>query len=300
MQLDRTDPDSAAAIVSTLCPDVDARRSWARYALESIAVASAVSPDSWAISLVQNLVRLNVGQIAVLELWAGVAVLYCCAPVRVKPSTALRPYRNWQGYLAVKAKTERWRIDASALPSVPQSLIEKHTELVRLAALSKKRTPHHGAHSPGLVTYLEKELRGVATIEEHLLPEEVVWDSYPEGAVRKVTVNAYERNPAARELCIQHYGAQCYVCGLDFGAVYGPTAQGYIHVHHLKSLSEIRTEYEVDPIADLRPVCPNCHAVIHLGGNARTIEEVRTLVETARRANPAVQRTAGQLGSRDT
>ena len=38
---------------------------------------------------------------------------------------------------------------------------------------------------------------------------------------------------------------------------------------------------EVDPVADLRPVCPNCHAVIHLGGACRTIEEVRRLLKSA-------------------
>ncbi len=34
--------------------------------------------------------------------------------------------------------------------------------------------------------------------------------------------------------------------------------EGFIHVHHLKPLSEVGYEYRVDPIRDLRPVCPNC------------------------------------------
>jgi predicted HNH restriction endonuclease len=59
--------------------------------------------------------------------------------------------------------------------------------------------------------------------------------------------------------------------------VYGPLAEGFIHVHHVKQLSEIGAEYEVDPVADLRPVCPNCHAVIHLGGECRGIDQVRQL-----------------------
>jgi 5-methylcytosine-specific restriction protein A len=68
------------------------------------------------------------------------------------------------------------------------------------------------------------------------------------------------------------------MCGLNFGAVYGSLAEGFIHVHHVKPLSEISAEYEVDPIADLRPVCPNCHAVIHLGGQCRSTEEGRQLL----------------------
>lgn len=99
-----------------------------------------------------------------------------------------------------------------------------------------------------------------------------------EGAVCQVIVNAYERNPIARTRCIAHYGPSCVVCGFDFGAVYGPLAEGFIHIHHLKPLSQIGAEYEVDPVADLRPVCPNCHAVIHLGGECRDIEEVSQLL----------------------
>jgi 5-methylcytosine-specific restriction protein A len=100
-----------------------------------------------------------------------------------------------------------------------------------------------------------------------------------EGAACQVTINAYERNPIARRLCIDHYGPTCMVCGFNFRAVYGPLAEGFIHVHHVTPLSEIGEEYEPHPVADLRPVCPNCHAVIHLGGECRSIEEVRQLLQ---------------------
>jgi predicted HNH restriction endonuclease len=96
-----------------------------------------------------------------------------------------------------------------------------------------------------------------------------------EGAVCRVSVNAYERNPEARRQCIEAHGTSCCICGFSFGAVYGEVAEGYIHVHHLRSLSEIGGEYVVDPVTDLRPVCPNCHAVLHRRIPAFTIEEVR-------------------------
>ncbi len=38
------------------------------------------------------------------------------------------------------------------------------------------------------------------------------------------------------------------VCGFNFGAAYGPAADGLIHVHHLNPLSEIGAEYVVDPV----------------------------------------------------
>jgi 5-methylcytosine-specific restriction protein A len=43
-------------------------------------------------------------------------------------------------------------------------------------------------------------------------PDEVVAPGrYVEGATRKISVNSYERNPAARRACIDHYGAGCSV-----------------------------------------------------------------------------------------
>lgn len=105
-------------------------------------------------------------------------------------------------------------------------------------------------------------------------------DRFPEGAVRRVSVNAYERNPRARARCIEAYGTACCICGTSLDAVYGDAAKGFIHVHHLRPLSEIAGEYEVDPVEDLRPVCPDCHAVIHLGGEHRSIEEVRGMLRT--------------------
>lgn len=107
-----------------------------------------------------------------------------------------------------------------------------------------------------------------------------------EGAVCRVTVNAYERNPEARRRCIAAHQPRCYACGFDFGAAYGPEFAGFIHVHHLRPLSEVGGEHAVDPVEDLRPVCPNCHAVIHHGGRLRGIDEVRQLLAQQRHAEP--------------
>lgn len=111
------------------------------------------------------------------------------------------------------------------------------------------------------------------------LPDEVPDSSvYSEGSIKIIEVNSYERNPRARLACLRYHGYTCTVCGMDFGSVYGDFAKGYMHIHHLVPLNTIRSEYEVDPVNDLVPVCPNCHAAIHLGGKTRGIEEVRALL----------------------
>ena len=99
-----------------------------------------------------------------------------------------------------------------------------------------------------------------------------------EGAVSKVVVNRYERDKKARTECIDHYGCRCAVCGFDFAKVYGPIGQNKIHVHHLIPLSEIRQEYKIDPVRDLRPVCPNCHLIIHSKREPFTIDEVKEMI----------------------
>jgi predicted HNH restriction endonuclease len=117
------------------------------------------------------------------------------------------------------------------------------------------------------------------------LPEEVQdIAGLVEGAVRTIIVNAYERDPEARRRCIAAHGASCSVCGMSFGAVYGLVAVGYIHVHHLRPLSEAGGVHAVDPVVDLRPVCPNCHAVLHRRAPIFSIEELRELL---RRQSPA-------------
>ncbi|MYB01116.1 hypothetical protein F4X90_15805 [Candidatus Poribacteria bacterium] len=116
-----------------------------------------------------------------------------------------------------------------------------------------------------------------------LLPEEIseTEGSY-EGARKQISVNTYERDQTARDKCLQHYGTRCAVCEKDMSEIYGPEAEGLIHVHHLKPLSEIKEGYRVNPIADLRPVCPNCHAVIHRGRPVYKIEEVKGFLEKVR------------------
>lgn len=115
------------------------------------------------------------------------------------------------------------------------------------------------------------------------LAEEVETAGIHEGATRRISVNSYERSAAARQACIDHYGSSCTVCDASLAEIYGPVAKGHIHVHHLVPLSQIGDEYVVDPIKDLRPVCPNCHAIIHLGNANRTIAEVRELIHKAKR-----------------
>jgi 5-methylcytosine-specific restriction protein A len=110
-----------------------------------------------------------------------------------------------------------------------------------------------------------------------------------EGAEQQVTRVEKERNPAARKLCIEHHRNSnsgrlpCAICDMDFAETYGPLGEGFIHIHHIEQLSKRSGEYQIDPIKDLIPVCPNCHAMIHRYGENRSIEELKSLLQTQTR-----------------
>ena len=131
-------------------------------------------------------------------------------------------------------------------------------------------------HSQNIIDYIDSHMS--STVDNY--PDsEGIDDTIIEGAVKKVTVNAYERNPLARSKCIDHYGAICQICGIDFGKTYGQFASGFINVHHIVPIHEIKEEYTVDPINDLIPVCPNCHAMLHRkreDGTCYSVEELKS------------------------
>ncbi len=100
--------------------------------------------------------------------------------------------------------------------------------------------------------------------------------NYSEGKIREITIKTYDRNPIARQVCIEHHGYNCAVCGFNFGQVYGDFGKNYIEVHHLRQIADIGEEYEIKPIEDLRPVCANCHRMLHKERPPLAIEELKT------------------------
>ena len=102
---------------------------------------------------------------------------------------------------------------------------------------------------------------------------------YEEGKrITKDFAQEVARNSQARIDCLALKGHRCIVCEQDLEEKYG--VPGIIHVHHLKPLYESLGDREVDPVKDLVPVCPNCHAVIHSKGprECYTFNEVREML----------------------
>lgn len=99
-----------------------------------------------------------------------------------------------------------------------------------------------------------------------------------EGKATRISIITYDRSPLARQQCIDHHGTLCVICGFNFEAMYGQIGKGFIHVHHIKQIADVGKEYEVNPIKDLRPVCANCHAMLHTKRPAYGIEDIKKLI----------------------
>tara|TARA_B110000091_G_scaffold170098_1_gene182582 strand:- start:228 stop:1049 length:822 start_codon:yes stop_codon:yes gene_type:complete len=102
-------------------------------------------------------------------------------------------------------------------------------------------------------------------------------ETFIEGRSNKSIRTNFERNPGARTKCLSHHGYSCKVCDFNFERTFGETGKDFIHVHHINPISEMKGEYNLNPISDLVPVCPNCHAMIHQRKPPFTINEIKEM-----------------------
>lgn len=118
---------------------------------------------------------------------------------------------------------------------------------------------------------LYHEYNGIHASECHL-------PDYKSGRESQIIVNKYEREPKLRKECLNHYGYRCVVCGIDFKKAYGGIGDSPIQIHHLNPSGQTDGNIKIDPVKDLRPVCPNCHAVLHSGEELYTIEDAKEML----------------------
>jgi hypothetical protein len=172
----RTDPTAAASLLKELCPSELARRAWAELVANSVGTASAVSPMSWELSVFPSLVRLNVGQISVLELWEREVVIYIHGNLANEATRGYKQFADWSDYSAVPRVNQRWSVSLKALPSLSTKFRSAHHRLVELAASNKPRSPFMRAHSPGMVAVVET-LTQIRLPEHSCLQEEQEFES---------------------------------------------------------------------------------------------------------------------------
>ena len=289
--------------LAELCPTARSRRLICRRIADTILRAHSLKPRIWGVTKTDWGIRVNFGRLEAIS-WSRDAV-------RVMVDFKAAPSR------AIRNELNRLRQGSGHYESAPDShyVRPENDDARRLAAFMRLvETPHrahlsiaaatgiNGAtpkgHHPGLVDAIAREAGahlpqpgyvaarrpdGVIVPEppteaDGAPPASTASAAYVEGGVREVTLSRVERNPAARAACIAHYGVGCGVCGVVLERVYGRAARDLIQVHHVTPLSSRKGRRKVDPVLDIRPVCPNCHAVIHRYPEPYTIEQVRAML----------------------
>lgn len=168
-------------------------------------------------------------------------------------------------------------INPNERPPMPISALSDETQNAR-----KNWTPQKsGTTIPETAGIeLEQRFRSYAdfwfdpSVHDPLISEDA---SSNEGRKRHVLSVQYERSTALRKKCLEHWGFACAVCGLLFEEQYGEIGKDFIHVHHLNPVSATGTT-KTNPIEDLRPVCPNCHSMLHKKNPPIGIEELKSMM----------------------
>lgn len=91
-----------------------------------------------------------------------------------------------------------------------------------------------------------------------------IWHRHREASLRRAKIAEAISANGGRLIC------EVPRCGFDFRKTYGKIGTGYAHVHHTVPLGKTLTPRKTK-ISELAIVCPNCHAMIHIGGECRDL-----------------------------
>lgn len=262
----------------------------ARITVDVIELAASLGQDRWGMTAYSDAIRVNVGWTEILTAHAHhlrlivdgeLATASAVANLsQVTCNTGKDPrgfYPSVPGSVCIEILYE----PITLLEDSINLLVPALTKAVRLAARKQASRGVKAGHNQEAVEILgamvgrslPKPTYAIAVDAKARENTEL-----EEGALRQQVSSHYERNPAARSACIQHYGTICFICKFSFESAYGELGRGFIHVHHLVPLSSIGETYRIDPIKDLRPVCPNCHAMLHRRDPPLGIDELQDLI----------------------
>jgi 5-methylcytosine-specific restriction enzyme B len=154
--LDRSDPETARAILEAMYPDDAVREACLAQATASIELADAVSHTSWSTTLRRRRIRLNVGRIYVLTFEPGTVRVVADQrdlPRNDRPDgVTVEPFE-----LATLDNLVGLAFPPEAMESVAEWAGPAHAAAIRAAATAVPRTPFSYAFSAGVTALLRDE-----------------------------------------------------------------------------------------------------------------------------------------------
>ena len=154
--LDRSDPQTARAILESMYPDDAVREPCLAPATASIDAADAISHTSWSSTLFRRRIRLNVGRIYVLTLERG--AVHLVADRTVLPSGERPDGVTIDSFdVATLENLVELVFPPEAMESVGEWAEAAHAAAIRAAATAVPRTPFSRSFSAGVTALLRDE-----------------------------------------------------------------------------------------------------------------------------------------------
>lgn len=150
----RFDATAAGAVLRSIVPDADALRSIGRLLLDVGQRASDAAPNCWEVTLKRGVLRVNVGQVAVVSINKTLAFL-CTEPLRSRPRN-LQSYWSRRGqafYVAVPIPSVALWFKHTRAETLEPDIHRALLRFVDQAAAWKSSSPWKSAHSPAVVDF---------------------------------------------------------------------------------------------------------------------------------------------------
>lgn len=300
-KINRNSIEDAAKLTEKFLPNETVRMEVLKFLAEAIDFANQLNPQNWNVNMDKNgkFIRFNVGHEYCIKILKNKLLVICNKQILKKEIQNKIVDIDFLGHIKRDEVISK-NIDKvpNCLAKVPDSvgcyisyenvieylpfLKEANRVFLEYAILNTKQLPvMKEADSKGFIEYLDNLEVLNDTSSFHLaeeLSEEQI-NTLTEGQKKTIVVNIYERNEKAKKQCLEYWKTNCMVCNFSFEKMYGNVGKDFIHVHHLKPLSQIGKEYQINPIDDLRPVCPNCHAMLHKKNPPYSIEELKQIIQ---------------------
>src|SRR5260221_1656580 len=134
---DRSDPQKAAQLLGLIWPSRNIRIACAERLARSIRCAHKQANASWEVSMFDWGIRLNVGQVLVLQ-FSSDEILGYARSSRGKPL-----------YKAVRVPSRTFRYASAEIAAIPANDWEDHERFISAAAEAKQSSPFKRAFSEG-------------------------------------------------------------------------------------------------------------------------------------------------------
>jgi hypothetical protein len=157
---DRRNPVRAGELFQRLCPNPSVRSACEDRLAQSICFAHRCAPASWEVTMFDDRLRLNVGQVEVLTLSASELRFIFSASTEITTNRLLSVEFDPKNpvYPAVPRPSGVCRLNSADIQTVPNPFWDAHEEFISDAAHLKRVSPFKKSFSPAVVDYLEKSL----------------------------------------------------------------------------------------------------------------------------------------------